>query len=243
MERLLNEASTCFTQALQLAKEKEHGIQELDALWGSAKVAYTRYRVRGDHELEEAAIAACLQMRGDAARLKLLAPESVIGKGNAAPAAGATEPTVLRLLSHVYELLARIHFLRFERRAHAVRAAKYLEIPYVERMLEAQRSAVQQAIMEDKEAANSLHEAIDYYMEAIGYSFLYSSRSRIVSDIYDDVYKRIKGLSGTMMAKIAQEVRTTYDVLHLSAIKRKGSDSPVDWMEQSFGYDGTELHE
>ena len=63
-----------------------------------------------------------------------------------------------------------------------------------------------------------------------------------MSDIYDDIYKRIKGLSGTLMVKIAKEFRKSYGDLHLAAIKREGSDSPVEWMEQSFGYDGTELN-
>ena len=175
MERLLNEASACFMEALQLAQEKQHGIQELDALWGIAKVAYTRYRIHSDQGFEKAAIAACQQMRAEVERLQLLAPQSVIARDNQAPAAATTEPTVLRLLSHVYELLARIYFVRFERHAQAVRVAKHREIPYVERMSEAQRRAVQQAILENHEAAESLLQAIDFYMVAIGYSYLYSS--------------------------------------------------------------------
>jgi hypothetical protein len=52
------------------------------------------------------------------------------------------------------------------------------------------------------------------------------------------VYKRIKGLSGLLMTAVAEDFRLSYHAYHLDRIKREVTDSPVEWIEQSFGYSG-----
>lgn len=236
VERLLNEAESCFKQAQRLAQEQDHGVQLLDALWGLAKVAYTRYYMDEDSKHEQLAIAACADTLSEAERLGLLKPGSRIARDNLRPAAGDTEPAILRLLSHSDEVLARIHFMRFERIATQVREQAYSTMAYGEQLIPERRRTVQDVILSNPDASQALQRAVEHYTVALGYSFLYATRSRIVSDIYDEVYERLKRLSDRLMGWVAEEFSEAYNAYHLDNIAREVTDSPVQWLEQSFGY-------
>jgi hypothetical protein len=235
-ERLLKEADEHFQRAATLAQENEHAILVLDAQWGIAKVAYSTFCLQPSAENAGTAQQAGNRVIAAAVKLKLLPVQSKLDTENSQPDFSTVEPTVLRLVSHAYTMLAQTSFACFEDRAEQIRSRWYTQYSPLERATEKSRRSLQEMIRDDPDAEAHLRAAIERYAVALAYAYVYSPHSNIVSDIYDDLYGRIKRLSDILMKKLVEELNAARKRYHLDQIKTESMEDAIKWLDLSFGY-------
>lgn len=216
MERYREQAIHNLKRALTLAQELDYPRHQLDAL---VDLAWAYYYAQ-EPELVEQTFQNSLDL---ACRLANNDQRCFLSEGIDPPTSDQAEPYIYMLLGKAWMVRGRLRMDLFIQRQEEIKK----EI--------SDRQARIAAVHQDQTAQQSLRQAAEAFVLALGYNELYSVRSPYIPVAFDALYDYLKKFNRIELRDFYQYQRTARDNYRIAKIEPVDLSDTNLFLEQSFG--------
>ena len=206
-ENYEREALKSLRKALALAEEHNHPRHQLDA---QVDLIWTYYYVRNDEAVEQT-FKDCLQMITNDPKHD----SRLLRKNEKPPSYKAAEPYIYHLLGRAWTVKGRQCMDTFQKH---------------------QKMAKLQGDKHLRDQAHArLAEAAEAFVQALGYSELYSVRAPFTSVIFNTLYDYLKGFNAAELRKFYQYEEEARKIYRIREIEHEDLTDMRVFLDQSFG--------